>query len=263
MASAHSGRLSLARAGRCIIATLVLGGLGAAAGSVVGGGSGAKFGFSVGATLAGVLFPPKLKPQERGKLDDLRLTSSAYGAIIPIVFGCARVGGVVIWATDLEERITKKKVGGKGGPKQTQKNYTYFANLAVLVCEGPVGKVRRIWAEDRLLMDPEGLSGTPIPQPDWIEIYTGTETQNPSPLIESFKGVGNVPAYRGWCYVTFEDMPLAPYGNRLPSLEFEVCPVEPAGGDMLLAYKFEQGAFLQNAGTAEGFDLEEEIQCEM
>jgi hypothetical protein len=243
------------------VATLVLGGLGATVGSAVGGGSGAKFGFSVGATLAGVLFPPKLKPQERGKLDDLRLTSSAYGAIIPMVFGCARVGGVIIWATELVERVSKKKVGGKGAPRQTVKNYTYFANIAVLVCEGPVGQVRRIWAEDRLIHDPQGLSGPAIPQPDWLEIYLGTEEQNPSPLIESFKGVGNVPAYRGWCYTTMELMPLAPYGNRLPSLEFEVCPVEPAESGMLLAYKFESGAFLENTGSFAGADLTEEEFC--
>lgn len=244
------------------MATLLLGGLGAAVGSAVGGGSGAKFGFAAGATLAGVLFPPKLKPQERGKLDDLRLTASQYGAAIPMVFGCGRVGGTVIWATDLEERVSKKKVGGKGAPSQTVKNYTYFANLAVLVCEGPIGQIRRIWAEDRLLMDPEGLSGPAIPQPDWITIYTGTEAQNPDPLIESFKGVGNVPAYRGWCYVVFEEMPLAPYGNRLPSLEFEVCPVEPAPAALLLAYTFSSGAFLENTGTLSGFDLTENAICE-
>lgn len=245
------------------MATLLLGGVGAAAGAAVGGGSGAKWGFSIGATLAGVLFPPKLKPQERGKLDDLRLTASQYGAAIPQVYGCARVGNTVIWATDLVERVSKKKQGGKGSPKVTVKSYTYFANMACLVCEGPVGRIRRIWAEDRLLMDPEGLSGPVIPQPDWLEIYLGTEDQPVSPLIESFKGVGNVPAYRGWCYVTMEEMPLAPYGNRVPAIEFEVCPVEPVQGDLLLIYRFEEGEFLTNSGSFEGGDLEEEIICEV
>lgn len=245
------------------IATLLLGAAGAAVGSAVGGASGAKFGFSVGATLAGVLFAPKLKPQERGKLDDLRLTASQYGAIIPQVYGCGRVGGSIIWATDLTERVTKKKVGGKGTKRQTVKNYEYFANFATLICEGPVGKVRRIWAEDRLLMDVDGLSGPVIPQPDYLTIYLGTETQNPDPLIESFKGAGNVPAYRGWCYVVFEQLPLAAYGNRLPSMEFEVCPLEAPSAEWFLRYDFEDSpGFLKNTGTGgAAYDLTEGEIC--
>ena len=39
-------------------------------------------------------------------------------------------------------------------------------------------------------------------------------------LIEAVEGAA--PAYRGCAYVVFEDLPLDPFGNRLPQLSFEV-----------------------------------------
>ena len=39
--------------------------------------------------------------------------------------------------------------------------------------------------------------------------YSGSEAQSADPLIEEIEGAGNTPAYRGLCYIVFEDMPLA------------------------------------------------------
>jgi hypothetical protein len=70
----------------------------------------------------------------------------------------------------------------------------------------------RIWADGNLL-DPTAYT---------IRAHLGSETQGPDPAIEEIEGEGNTPAYRGLCYVVFEDMPLAAFGNRIPQLQFEV-----------------------------------------
>lgn len=80
----------------------------------------------------------------------------------------------------------------------------------------PIRDVRRIWAEGKLL---RGAAG------DWkgrtgFRLHTGGEDQAADPLIASAMAV--TPAYRGLAYAVFEGMQLADYGNRIPSLTFEV-----------------------------------------
>lgn len=200
------------------MASLVLGAVGAVVGSAIGGPSGAQWGWNIGVTLGGVLFPPKLGEQNLGKLDDLRLSGSGYGAMIPQTWGRTRIGGNVIWTTDLVEHVKKKKQKSKGGGGQTVNTYSYTASFAVAVCKGPAD-VLRIWAEDDTLI----YDSTATPHSKYnITPYTGDETQMPDDLMESFLGAGQVPAYRGLCYVVFEDLLLTDWGNRIPNMSFEV-----------------------------------------
>lgn len=199
------------------MASLALGAVGAVVGSAIGGPGGAAWGWNIGVTLGGVLFPPKLGEQNLGKLDDLRLSGSGYGAMIPQVWGRVRIGGNVIWTTDLKENIQKTKQKSKGGGGQTVNNYTYSASLAIAVCKGPA-TVKRIWAEDLLLYDDDVIPSTKYD----ITLYSGNESQNPDPLMESIIGSGWVPAYRGLCYVVFEDLLLTDWGNRIPNFTFEI-----------------------------------------
>jgi hypothetical protein len=154
-----------------------------------------------------MLFPQRVEPS--GKLEDLHVTGSGYGAMIPMVWGRARLGGNIIWATDLNDRVE----GGKNN-----RYHAYYANIAVAICRGPVQQVRRIWAEDLILYD----SGQNPPTRHNIRIYRGTEDQPADPLIQSVEGAANTPAYRGLCYVVIEGLPLKDWGNRIPSMNFEV-----------------------------------------
>lgn len=183
---------------------------------VIGGVLGGQWGFATGMLLGGIFFPQRFPDQERGKLDDLRITGSAYGVMIPIVYGTVKVGGNIIWATDLEEHFSETRVGGKKGKGGTKvRTYTYSVSMAVAVAEGPITGIRRIWAEDVLLYE-EGVTEFTI------RIYTGTETQTADPLIAGIEGAANTPAYRGTAYVVFEDLDLTQWGNRIPQLTFEV-----------------------------------------
>ncbi|WP_236547502.1 glycoside hydrolase TIM-barrel-like domain-containing protein [Brevundimonas sp. G8] len=53
-----------------------------------------------------------------------------------------------------------------------------------------------------------------------MRVYRGGEDQTPDPLIEAVEA--DAPAYRGAAYVVFEDLPLGPFGDRVPQLSFEV-----------------------------------------
>ncbi len=194
------------------MATVVLQTIGAVVGQFLGGPIGAAIGQTAGA-IAGATIDQRLfgpKPGDGPRLSTMPAMASTEGAPIPIVFGRARVGGQVIWATRFEEQGGRQS--GKSVRAPTQKTYKYFANFAVGLCEGEIAGVRRIWAD-----------GNEIDQTKFmIRVYRGTEDQAPDALIVAKEGSQNAPAYRGLSYVVFERMPLADFGNRLPQLSFEV-----------------------------------------
>jgi hypothetical protein len=139
----------------------------------------------------------------------LHVMESREGAGLPTVYGRYRVGGQVIWASRFREK-REERSGGKGGPRYTE--YSYTVSFAVALCEGPITRVDRIWANN----EPLALNDV-----TW-RLYQGHEDQVPDPLIEAIEGSGQAPAYRGVAYIVFEDLPLEAFGNRLPQLSFEV-----------------------------------------
>jgi hypothetical protein len=208
------------------MAALVLSVAGAAIGGAVFGLAGAIAGRIVGAIGGNLIDQSLFGGGERNlqgpRLADLDVMASTEGAPIPRVYGRARLAGQVIWATKLEEIVlvrTDTETGGKGSPGPTTNTtvYNYFANFAVGLCEGPIGRVGRIWADGKPL-DLVGVT---------FRVYTGSESQTPDPLIIAREGAGNAPAYRGLAYIVFERLPLADFGNRIPQLSFEI--MRPVG----------------------------------
>jgi hypothetical protein len=191
------------------MATLVL----TAAGSALGGPIGGAIGAIVGQQIDGRLFAPK--PRQGPRLGDLAVQTSSYGSQIPKLFGTMRVAGTVIWATDLREERSKSG-GGKGQPKTV--NYSYSASFAVALSARPILAVRRIWADGKLLRGAAGDFKTAT----GYRLHLGGEDHSVDPLIASIEGPGQAPAYRGLAFALFEDFQLADYGNRIPSLTFEV-----------------------------------------
>jgi hypothetical protein len=202
------------------MAALVLSVAGAAAGGAVFGPAGAIAGRIAGAIGGNIidraLFGSSTRDVTGPRLADLDVMASTEGAPIPRVYGRARLSGQVIWATPLEEVISTSSdtAGGKGGGGVTTNTttYSYFANFAVGLCAGEIGRVARIWADGKPL-EIAGLT---------FRIYTGGETQTPDELIVARDGADNAPAYRGLAYIVFERLPLADYGNRIPQLSFEI-----------------------------------------
>lgn len=193
------------------MATLVLTALGTAIGGPLGGAIGGLIGSSFDQA---VLFKPK--GREGRRLNELQLQTSSYGAQIPKLFGKMRVAGSVIWATDLKEKRNRSG-GGKGRPSVT--SYSYSASFAVALSARRVRAVRRIWADGNLL---RGTAGDFKSGLNAFRLHLGGEDQVADPLIASAEGVAKTPAHRGIAYAVFEDLQLADFGNRIPSLTFEV-----------------------------------------
>ncbi|MFN3387430.1 MAG: phage tail protein [Allosphingosinicella sp.] len=189
------------------MATIVLTAVGTAFGGPIGGALGALLGQQVDQRL----FAPKARHGPR--LGELAVQTSSYGTAIPKIFGLMRVAGTVIWATDLKEHKSKSG-GGKGRPKTVE--YSYSANFAVALSGRPIRAVRRIWADGKLLRG----AGGDFKSETGFRLYPGDEGQAPDPLIVSVEG--QAPAHRGIAYAVFEDFHLADYGNRIPSLSFEI-----------------------------------------
>ncbi|MDQ4420535.1 phage tail protein [Sphingobium sp. DEHP117] len=184
-------------------------------GSVLGGPLGATIGAAIGQAIdQNVLFKPKGRVGPR--LNDLRIQTSRYGDQIPKIFGSMRVAGTVIWATDLiEQRHTSG--GGKGKPKTT--TYTYSASFAVAISARRIAGIDRIWADGNLLRGAAGDFKTYISS---FRVYPGSEDQAADYQIAGAVGLANASAHRGMAYVVFQDLVLTDFGNRIPSLTFEV-----------------------------------------
>jgi len=186
-------------------------------------GGGALFGpwgFLAGSLLGAWLFG---KDQKGPRLNDLSVTVSSQGIPIGIGYGTIVMPGNVIWKTDLVEH--KRKTSAKGGPQIVE--YYYTCSLAVCFANREAKHLLKLYIDNKLLFDVDA-SGVYAPTGEdaiineygiKFRFYTGSETQEPDPLIESIEGVGNVPAFRGCCYAVFEDINVSNFGNRVPSFQ--------------------------------------------
>lgn len=190
------------------MATLIL----SAAGTAIAGPIGSAVGTLIGSQIDAALFGP---PDREGpRLTDLKITTSSYGSPIPRHFGRMRAAGSIIWATDLTE-TSEETGGGKGSPSTT--TFSYSSSFAVALSSRPISALGRIWADGNLLRGAAGdlkVGGT-------LRIYTGVGDQQIDPLIASAEG-SETPGFRGFAYCVFEELQLADFGNRIPSLTFEI-----------------------------------------
>ena len=210
--SSQAGRLAFGLAGASIGSFFGAPGLGATAGLFIGG----------------LVFQDDVNQIIEGPSPaDVQITQSAQGIAIPVVYGTYKMAGNVIWTTgsrkDRVETTQSQSVGGKGGGASQSITTVEIKNrisIAYGICEGVVELIE-VWADGDKIFDKSGdiqnsnLMGE-------FEFFDGTETQNPSPVIEAVEGVGNVPPHRGLAYIVFDDLDLSPFGNRLPNIRFLV-----------------------------------------
>ncbi|MGM0583572.1 MAG: baseplate multidomain protein megatron [Pseudomonadota bacterium] len=198
------------------MATLVLaaagGAIGGAVGGTVAGIGAAAIGQAAGAVVGGLIDQTLLgsgsRAVVRGKANALRIQGANEGAPIPRVQGRMRVAGQMIWSTRFREHVRKQGVGKGGGP--TVREYSYTLSFAVALCEGPVTRIGRIWADGKPLN---------LDRVQW-RLHRGTEEQGPDPLIEAVEG--DAPAFRGVAYLVFEDLEVDSFGRRAPQIAVEV-----------------------------------------
>lgn len=214
--------LALAAVGAAVGGALLPAGISVLGTTIAGAAIGSQVGALAGAYVDQALFASsgQSRTVHGPRLQNLHGTASTEGTPIPRVYGRCRLGGQIIWATDIEEEATTSTQSagrGKGGARSgrqaastTQVTYAYFANFAIALAEGEIAGIGRVWADGQEL-DLAGIS---------YRLYTGSETQSADSLIVAHEG--NAPAYRGVAYIVFEHFALAAFGNRIPQHSFEV-----------------------------------------
>lgn len=125
----------------------------------------------------------------------LQLQTSAYGKVVPIVFGTNKVAPNLLWYGDFTAIAQqsagagggKGGVGGGGGGKGGGGSVTYMYSVSVIfgLCEGPVADVGTVWAnKNQSTVEGLGMSlflGT-YPQDAW-----GYLVQNRGGTSKAFK----------------------------------------------------------------------------
>ena len=202
------------------MATLVLRSAGAALGTALGGPVGGLIGGALGAVGGAVvdnLLATALTSRRNRapQLDTIAITHAEEGAPVRKLWGRMRVGGNVIWCTQFQAVTANQKstsASGKG-LGSTSKVTSFELSFAVAFCEGGDDvALGRVWADgNELDLSQYGY-----------HFYAGAESQGPDDWIESVEGTGAVPAYRGTCYLVFNLMPLADFGNRMPQITAEI-----------------------------------------
>lgn len=161
------------------------------------------------------------------RIEEVHVSGAQEGAPIRRLWGRARLGGQVIWATNFSEyfelvpSFTPAASSGKNfgapaaAPAQIQFTQVWHAvvSFAVAFCEGGPGvSLGRVWADGKQLDMSKYV---------W-RFYDGSESQEPDPLILAKEGAGNAPAYRGIAYLVFENILADSFGNRIPQITAEI-----------------------------------------
>ena len=107
--------LALAAAGAAVGSALLPTGITVLGATITGAALGCQVGALAGSFVDQALFGPPGSAHLPGpRLSDLHVTASTEGAPIPRLYGRARLGGQMIWATDIEEEVVRQASGGGG-----------------------------------------------------------------------------------------------------------------------------------------------------
>jgi hypothetical protein len=121
-------------------------------------------------------------------LNALRVQTSSYGQVLPIVYGQNRISGRLLWSGDFAAipHTSTQKVGGKGlgsggGNAISNTTYTYQSAVASALCLGPIQNIHNVWdTKGRLTLlttsvqfTVPGPGGSFLPPPDGRIFHSG------------------------------------------------------------------------------------------
>lgn len=146
------------------------------------------------------------------RIGDGSTPGSGQGQGIPVIYGKATLGGNVIWHSPVRVDVATEEVQVAKDEYIKIFTYSYSVSLAILVGAGPVNSIREMYVNGHVYFNREYVfrPGTTF--------YSGTKDQLPDPTIESFEGVGNVPAFRGLSYLVLSDFKLTESRQPLASV---------------------------------------------
>jgi Putative phage tail protein len=213
---------------------------GSTIGGIVGGVIGFYFGnpqlgFMIGSAIGGYLDPTVIEGPRLG--DGMQQTSQA-GVPITEGRGAFPCAGNLIWAATYNGKplreVKRKKRADKGGPVQT--SYSYYRSYAIGICRAlraedgtwaPITGIAQVRRNGKLVYNT--LPGYTIEDQAGAQKFMkrvrfslGGMSVMPSSRMETFEGVGNVPAYRGLVYMEVNEDDLTDTGGAIPQYEFVV-----------------------------------------
>lgn len=172
--------------------------------------------------MAGLFSSPKqTQAKQHPAVSGLQIQTSAYGKVIPIVYGTTRLAPNLIWYGDFQAIAHQSSPpssgkggvtggsGGKGGAGGAT-TYTYTAAVMLGLCEGPIQGLGQAWASKEVTT-PAALG---------LSVFTGTLGQAPWGYL-STNHPSEALGYSGTAYAA-----AAPYAldgqGQLPNNNFEV-----------------------------------------
>ncbi|HEV8015207.1 MAG TPA: phage tail protein [Stellaceae bacterium] len=165
----------------------------------------------------------KAQAHQQPALSGLQVQTSAYGKVIPIVYGTTRIAPNLIWYGDFVATPHTSNPssgggkggvtgggGGKGGGGGGNTTYTYSAAVALGLCEGPIASVGTVWAsKTETTLAALGLG-----------LFTGAYAQAPWSYLTSVHPTQAL-GYSGTAYVAGAGYQLDS-NAQLPNHNFEV-----------------------------------------
>ena len=191
----------------------ILGGTGAIIGGILTGGAltGVILGAQIGLMLGSVLFPTKVETPDP-TISDIKVTTSAYGAPLPVVLGSRTVSGNLIYYGNFQTIVEEEEEGGKGGGGVTTITVRYTVTLAIGVCLATEPtSVINVWA------------GSSLVSPSCYTAYDGTQTAANGTLstVMAAEGKTRIPVWKNFCYIVLPDFDLGTNPN-VPNFKIEV-----------------------------------------
>ena len=158
-------------------------------------------------------------------ISSFRVQTSAYGLVIPLVYGRSRVSGNLLWYGYFQAiSHTEVQSGGGGGgtsagkgggsvstPSSSRTWYEYRANILLGLCEGPITEFLGLWAEK---------SRTGFSDYMFYYRFLGTYPQTPFWWLTTYMPAQALP-YPGLAYVASTDHGLTEQAT-LPNYSFEI-----------------------------------------
>lgn len=163
------------------------------------------------------------------RLTDFTNTTATVGTTIPWGAGRFVAPGNAIWAALPPKEQRKLVRQGKGGVKQ--ETFTYSMSYAIGFTKAIYGYW---WIKRNGKMVYTNDPNAPIEDQQyaakWLEkatLYNGGEDQLPDPTIESYEGMGQVPAHKDISSIVLEDDDVTNEGGAVPSYEACVIATPP------------------------------------
>lgn len=157
-------------------------------------------------------------------LDENRASTNEQARPVPYMAGKTRLG--VTWLTDAFAIETEAVTSSAGKGQTSIRGYNYFADLAALICHGPVDLIEKIYFNSEevwsgaLMRDSEAgedYADIDIEGHGSARIYWGTPTQDVSPILIG-SGYSH-PPYKRQCYMVFERMYFGFNQTNAPNVE--------------------------------------------